>query len=117
MTKEYYAKLIEPLRAKARELGYALGVHGSLVFDIDLIAAPWAKEAVEPKMLAEALRVVAEEIIGFAFNSDAYNASNPDYFHNGEPGLKPHGRLVWSYHLGGGPYIDLSVLPFNPNKD
>ena len=29
----------------------------------------------------------------------------------GCPGLKPHGRLTWSFHVGGGPYLDLSVMP------
>lgn len=28
-----------------------------------------------------------------------------------DPAQKPHGRLAWAIHLGGGPYIDLSVMP------
>jgi hypothetical protein len=41
-----YELLIEPLRAVARSLGYALTVHGSLVRDIDLVAVPWTSDAV-----------------------------------------------------------------------
>lgn len=100
--------LIPALREVAKSLGYALGVHGSLSRDIDLIACPWTSSAVEPRTLAEAIQKTAIEINGFA-----HPKSNEDteYFRAGQPGAKPHGRLVWSFHLGGGPYIDLSVMP------
>lgn len=114
---EYAARLVPALRARARELGYALGVHGSLSFDIDLIAVPWTSEAVDAPTLAEALRVVAAGLCPVAFNRDAEGASNPDYFHKGCPGAKPHGRRAWTFHLGGGPYIDLSVMPRAPHED
>lgn len=106
-----FPPLIEALRARARDLGYALGVHGSQAYDLDLIAAPWAREAVEPWTLAEELRTVAEAVAGFAYDSDRAHAANPDFFRDGCPGGKPHGRLAWTFHLGGGPYIDLSVMP------
>ncbi len=95
----YFARLIDPLRAIARSHGYALATHGSLARDIDLIAAPWVENVSEPQMLAEAIRAEVERIIGHAF-LDAYVF----------PLRKPHGRLCWSFHLGGGPYIDLSVM-------
>lgn len=95
-----YAATIHQLRARARQLGYALGVHGSLKRDIDLIAAPWTEEAVEPATLAEELRAEAERVVGFAvFGPD-------DSF----PRHKPHGRLCWTIHFNG-TYIDLSILP------
>lgn len=108
---EYAERLLPVLRARARELGYAIGIHGSLARDIDLIAVPWTVEAVDAATLAEALRVAAETVCPVAFNRDAEGAANPAYFHDGSPGAKPHGRRVWSFHLGGGPYIDLSVMP------
>jgi len=46
---------IEPIRAIARECGYAVGVHGSLKRDFDLIAAPWADQAVAYNVLVERL--------------------------------------------------------------
>ncbi len=105
---ELFEKLIEPLRARARELGYAVGVHGTLKRDIDLIACPWTNEAVEAGILAEELRLVAAKINGYAF----LNPREDDRHHrDGQPGYKPWGRLCWSFHLGGGPYIDLSVMP------
>lgn len=103
-----YEVLIDPLRKKARELGYAIGVHGSLKRDIDLIACPWSNDAVDACTLAEEIRKTAESICGYAFLNPR---EDDDFFRSGCPGLKPHGRLVWSFHLGGGPYIDLSVMP------
>lgn len=108
--RELAARLIEPLRAVAREHGYALGVHGTIERDIDLIAAPWAKPLSPARVLADAIQAKAEEIAGLAYLKDAEGAANPHYDYSGRPGYKPHGRLVWSFHLGGGPYIDLSVL-------
>jgi hypothetical protein len=39
------------------------------------------------------------------------------YFMAGCPGGKPHQRLGWTFHLGGGPYIDLAVMPRVPDID
>lgn len=100
--------LIPALREVAESLGYALAVHGSLSRDIDLIACPWTSEAVEPRVLAEAIQKKAIEINGFAF---PLHNEDEEYNRAGCPGAKPHGRLTWVYHLGGGPYIDLSVMP------
>ncbi|HEY9219576.1 MAG TPA: hypothetical protein VIO94_16125 [Phenylobacterium sp.] len=44
---------MEPIRSLAREVGYAIGVHGSLERDLDLIAAPWREDAVTATQLAE----------------------------------------------------------------
>lgn len=112
------ALLIEPLREVARSLGYAIGVHGTLKRDIDLIACPWTSEAVSAGELAEALRRKAAELnpAGVAFIAPH---EDEKYRRLGSPGAKPHGRIVWSFHLGGGPYIDLSVMPRTepPNLD
>lgn len=112
---EKYELLIGPLRERARELGYAIGVHGTLKRDIDLIACPWTNEAVDPKKLAEQLRLVVEKVNGYA-QPGAREVS--EYFLDGCPGGKDHGRLCWTWFLDKkgadehqGPYIDLSVMP------
>lgn len=95
-----YAKVIHPLRAIARNLGYALTVHGSIKRDIDFVAIPWTEEAVSDEVLAEALRAETEIICGFSpFGSDGP-----------WPRSKPHGRKCWTIHING-TYIDLSVMP------
>jgi hypothetical protein len=109
-TLEAYERVIGPLRERARELGYAIGVHGSLARDIDLIACPWTDRASSQAALAFNLQAVAERIWGQAFMNPH---EDDDYFRAGCPNMKPHGRLTWSFHLGGAnkAYIDLSVMP------
>lgn len=109
-----YMKLIGPLRAKARELGYTVAVHGSLRRDIDLIAVPWLDAAVSPKELAYALMAVASEVNGKQVYQDQLeiNSEAGDWFKNGcQPFGKPHGRYVWTFYLSPQVYIDLSVIP------
>ena len=54
------AALIEPLRAVAREHGYALTEHGSMQRDIDLVAIPWRHgDCAAPIDLAGAIKTKA----------------------------------------------------------
>lgn len=48
---------IDRIRELAREVGYAIGVHGSQERDLDLIALQWTGEAVAPQELAEHIAV------------------------------------------------------------
>ena len=101
--RKAYRLTIDAIRAAAREKGYAIAVHGSLARDIDLVAIPWTESAASADELAEAVRLAAEGAnpIGVAFVAGTEPC----------PRTKPHGRLCWSFHLGAGPYIDLSVTP------
>lgn len=116
----FYQRLIGPLRDVARKLGYALGVHGTLKRDIDLIACPWSEAAVSGKTLAKAIQHKAREIAGYA---EPHPRETRKWFRDGVTGYvpkfgrissKPHGRRCWTFHLiptHDGPYIDLSVMP------
>lgn len=95
-----YCKLIGPLRARAYELGYAIGVHGSIKRDIDLIGVPWAEHAVDPEVFAEQMRAECERVIGCA----VFGNDGPF------PRPKPFGRCCWTIHFNG-TYIDLSITP------
>lgn len=112
-TREKYESLIEPLRARARELGYAIAVHGSLERDIDIIAVPWTGAAIDARDLVRELVEVVYRVNGAAYVRDDPPEELADAFDwtRRNPQPKPHGRLAWSIHLGGGPYIDLSVMP------
>ena len=99
----YYLALLDEIRACARGLGYAVGLHGSLSRDFDLIACPWTKEAVAGDVLVEAIA----RLVG--------GASRMEHV-----AQKPHGRKAWVIWLhddearrikGTTPYIDLSVMP------
>lgn len=89
------------LRQNARNRGYALAVHGSLLRDIDLVAVPWVARPKAPSTLKKSL----ESLLKVWY---------PNIYSNRKPEVKPHGRVAWSINLGNGTYIDLSVL--SPHK-
>ncbi len=103
-----YAELLPGMRRVAHSLGYALGIHGTIERDCDLIAAPWTDEASSAEVLIEALR---EEVNGFIVRDlpgDVWNGVHRN------PVPKPHGRLAWAIRLSdpeGRLYFDVSVMP------
>lgn len=103
-----YASMLPGLRTRAQECGYALAVHGSMRRDFDLIAVPWTKEATDAPTLVEALRA---EVGGFLCEKVHHDILVAEGKPLQTPTLKPHGRMAWSIYLGGGPYLDLSVMP------
>lgn len=96
-TPVFYLCSLPGLVKVARSHGYALAVHGSLARDLDIIACPWTEDAADPEVLVEALR----ERVGGVTDSKV----TP----------RPHGRQGYVIHLGGGPYIDLAVMPKRVN--
>lgn len=107
MLKRYEDRL-PAIRRVARECGYAIGLHGSGVRDLDLIAVPWVDEARPAEELVEAVRQAIDgmfaegEMAGRAFEKPAY---------------RPHGRKGWAIQIGGGLYVDLSVMPLLPGAN
>ena len=94
-----YACLYTRLVVVAREHGYALAMHGSLISDCDIIAVPWVAEAADHAVLAQALSAAS----GGSLHLDSW----PD---------RPHGLQKHKIHLGGGPYVDLCVVPRRETK-
>lgn len=95
-------KVIDDIRAIAREHGYAIAVHGSLreERDIDLIAAPWTDKAHAYSTLIRAVGKL--EYLDRPARDD--NTA------------KPHGRIAAVFMIGhrakGCPrYVDFSVMP------
>jgi hypothetical protein len=97
-----YVSMLPTLVRVSKANGYALSVHGSLQRDLDLIAVPWTDEATSA---AELVAAIIQASGGFLVDRPHSHAGVRD------PTQKPHNRLEWSIHLGGGPYIDLSVTP------
>lgn len=91
-----YVGLLPILSDVAKKHGYALGLHGSLNRDMDLIAAPWAHIASDAETL---VKDIAANI----------------YIHRVDmivcPEDKPHGRKAWCICLGIGAVIDISIMP------
>lgn len=94
-----HARLIDPIRKVARQLGYAIGEHGSRARDVDLIACPWTAEARAPELLVHAIVDLVRAVQGAAV------------VHAGPADEKPHGRRCWTITTGGGAYLDLSIMP------
>lgn len=100
----FFASRLPAIRAAARTHGYAIGVHGSMRRDLDLIATPWGDGAAEIDKLAHAIAFAACGIT---------RKGRYDW------GAKPLGRMAtsipicwtaWHGEPGSG-HIDLSVTP------
>jgi hypothetical protein len=92
-----YARVFTMARVLAWSEGYAMTMHGSFTRDLDLVAVPWTERACEPEHLARRICDAAD--LRFA---------------DKKPGVKPHGRLVWTLlfpKFGDPRFVDLSVMP------
>ena len=85
----------------ARLAGYAVGLHGSMKRDCDMIAAPWVPEAIPAEALIERL----------CQKLNARIVSGPE--------VKPFGRVAWNLQIDGWfKVIDISVMPaLTPTAD
>jgi hypothetical protein len=87
---------IDRIRELAKEIGYAIGVHGSQERDLDLIAAPWAEEALK-RNYREVMQYIADGLGAKLIEVEA----------------KPLGRRACTIQMDGWyKPIDLSVMPF-----
>ena len=98
-----YAQLLPKIRSAAKDLGYAIAIHGSLSRDFDLLAVPWVDDAAEPATLVQ---TIADKVGGFVLG-DLSKRGHVSKF----PTKQPHGRLSWNICWGGKVFIDLSVMP------
>jgi len=100
----FYRFVLPKIRGAARDCGYAIGLHGSVRRDLDLIAVPWVLTHVDKDTLASAIQEAA-----CGLKSESYTWEQ-----------KPCGRLAtsfpvcWTWHeeppiLSNG-HIDLSVV-------
>ena len=85
---------IDKIRKLAKEVGYAIGVHGTLERDLDLIAAPWTSDAVSNfELVAHISRGLDGTVVDVASH-------------------KPLGRFAVNIKMKGWfKMIDLSVCP------
>lgn len=102
--KRHYQSLVPTIRRVARESGYAIGLHGSMTRDLDLIAAPWTKKAVSSETLA--LRI-EKAVCKYRFIRSYKQLRKVVATYK----PKPHGRIAYVIMTGQRTYIDLSVLP------
>ena len=96
-----YACIYHGLAQVAREYGYALAIHGSVLTDLDLIAVPWTDDAVDTNKIMEVIKE----------HCDACGVFGSDGKESDYPTLKPHGRVAWKLLMTAGGSVDLSVMP------
>ena len=104
--EEFYKAALPRMREAAKECGYALGLHGSMRRDLDLIAAPWVSLHSTKDALAKAIHYAA---CGITQEKYDWTCDPP----------KPCGRLTtvfpivwceWHDMISAG-HVDLSVMP------
>lgn len=108
-SKEEFLAMLPAIREAARGLGYAVGLHGSLARDFDLIACPWTEDAAHPDDVAMAIKAATGCVRWRIFRGEGgcSGRKHPD---------KPHGRITYAFdwdekNYDNRGYIDLSVMP------
>lgn len=99
-----YSQILPRIRGAAKDLGYAIGIHGTLTRDLDLLAVPWTDDAAEPMAL---VKMIAKTVGGFVIG----DRTNERGYISDHPTEQPHGRMSWNICWGGKAFIDLSVMP------
>ena len=109
-------RCLNEMRLTAHAYGYALAVHGSMKFDIDIICVPWVKDADSAESLVAALRESCSRVTNLPTSLGRFilpseweqenelNKDSPVFAD------RPHNRRVWAWQLGGGVYVDCSVM-------
>lgn len=103
--ESFFLSVLPKIRAAARKCGYAIGVHGSMRRDLDLIAAPWVADHADKDTLAREIHLAA-----CGMTQSSYNWTSVP--------MKPCGRVgtvfpvCWSeYDAPSAGHIDLAVMP------
>ncbi len=104
----FYTAILPKLRDAACQHGFALGLHGSMRRDLDLIAVPWVLSHSDKDALAAALQMAA-----CGMSQDVYRWTGAPDGHD----AKPHGRVACSFPVcwaddnrPSSGHIDLSVV-------
>ena len=87
------------IREIAAECGWAVGVHGSVVHDLDLMAMPWVENHLPAD---EFVRKLAERV----------DNQHRDFVK--DTTSKPNGRVVYTI-FAGNTYIDLNIIDNGSN--
>ena len=96
----FYACMWEDFRNKAMDCGWALGLHGSLNSDMDIMAMPWTNEAVSADELIENL--------GNLFTDNPFHRVLKSLVNE-----KPNGRIVYTIPIWSDFYLDINVIESN----
>lgn len=108
---DLYEKILTIARNVGYQEGYAIGLHGSGIRDLDLIACPWTETACDPVIFANHLVSCLELATIHARFVDEGIEGAQEMAKWPAPCLKPHGRLAVTIFVECQFYIDLSIMP------
>lgn len=94
----FYACMWNDFRQAALNCGWALGLHGSLNSDMDIMAMPWVEDA---KSVDELILAIEN---CFTIPEGAHHVKttkNTD---------KPNGRVVYTIHIFADFYLDINII-------
>jgi hypothetical protein len=93
----FYACILPDLINTARYCGWALGLHGSLASDMDLMAMPWTEDAKPVEDMIQSL-------------SDCFTESPFKEHHTIPHYDKPNGRVVYTMSIWSDYYLDINII-------
>ena len=93
----FYASIYNDLREAALSCGWALGLHGSLSADMDIMAMPWTEDARPVEEMIQAL-------------SDCFAGNGWQGFHAIPNTNKPNNRVVYTMTIWADWYLDINVI-------
>lgn len=93
----FYASIYDDLRKAAIECGWALGLHGSLSSDMDIMAMPWTDDVKPVGTMIQAL-------------SDCFSDNPWKDEHTAPHYDKPNNRVVYTMPIWGDWYLDINVI-------
>ena len=102
----FYAAMWNDLRQAAMDCGWALGLHGSLNSDMDIMAMPWVKEAIP-----------ADDMIQHLIDTCFYDDGIMEKIgYQKDETSKPNERIVYTLSIWADFYLDINVINIKNKK-
>jgi len=96
----FYASILPDLKDAALKNGWALGLHGSLANDMDIMAMPWTENASTVETMIKSL-------------SDCFTENPFKDYHENAFTDKPNGRVVYTMSIWDDWYLDINIIDRN----
>lgn len=90
----FYAAMWDDFRKAALNVGWALGLHGSLASDMDIMAMPWTEKAVHPLKMILALKKCFDKPKEITLTETPM----------------PNNRIVYTLSIWADFYLDINVI-------
>lgn len=96
----FYASIWPDIKQAATNCGWALGLHGSLSSDMDIMAMPWTEDA---KSVEELMQSISDCFTGNMWKDEHIV---PHYG-------KPNNRVVYTMNIWADFYLDINIIQPN----